>query len=80
MLDLLTYENRLVVRTAAAYRVAHLLMRWQLRPEQLKPNFWITEQKDREAAASGDCRNRCCRSAAPARGGMDVSGAMNATK
>lgn len=44
MLDLLTYENRLVMRTLlhTGCRIGDVL---QLRPEQLKPNFWITEQK-----------------------------------
>lgn len=44
VLDLLTYENRLVLRTLlhTGLRISDVL---QLRPEQLKPNFWITEQK-----------------------------------
>ena len=44
VLDLLTYENRLVMRTAlhTGLRISDVL---QLRPEQLKPNFWVTEQK-----------------------------------
>ena len=44
MLDLLTYENRLVMRVLlhTGIRISDAL---QLRPEQLKPNFWITEQK-----------------------------------
>lgn len=44
MLDLLTYENRLVLRVLlhTGLRISDAL---QLRPEQLKPNFWITEQK-----------------------------------
>lgn len=44
VLDLLTYENRLVLRTLlhTGLRISDAL---QLRPEQLKPNFWITEQK-----------------------------------
>ena len=44
VLDLLTYENRLVMRVClhTGLRVGDVL---QLRPEQLKPNFWITEQK-----------------------------------
>ena len=44
MLDLLTYENRLVMRVLlhTGLRISDVL---QLRPEQLKPNFWITEQK-----------------------------------
>ena len=44
MLDLLTYENRLVMRTLlhTGLRIGDVL---QLRPWQLKPNFWITEQK-----------------------------------
>ena len=44
MLDLLTYENRLVMRVClhTGLRVGDVL---QLRPQQLKPNFWVTEQK-----------------------------------
>ena len=44
VLDLLTYENRLVVRLLlhTGLRISDALA---LRPEQLKPNFWITEQK-----------------------------------
>lgn len=44
VLDLLTVENRLVMRTLlhTGLRVGDVL---GLRPEQLKPNFWITEQK-----------------------------------
>jgi integrase len=44
VLDLLTYENRLVMRVLlhTGLRVGDVL---QLRPEQLRPNFWITEQK-----------------------------------
>ena len=44
VLDLLTYENRLVCRTLlhTGLRIGDVL---QLRPQQLKPNFWITEQK-----------------------------------
>lgn len=44
VLHLLTYENRLVMRTLlhTGLRIGDVL---QLRPEQLKPNFWITEQK-----------------------------------
>lgn len=44
VLDLLTYENRLVMRTLlhTGVRISDVL---QLRPEQLRPNFWITEQK-----------------------------------
>ncbi len=44
VLDLLTPENRLVMRVllATGLRISDAL---QLRPEQLKPNFWITEQK-----------------------------------
>lgn len=44
VLDLLTYENRLVMRTLlhTGLRISDVL---QLRPEQLKPNFWVTEQK-----------------------------------
>ena len=44
VLDLLTYENRLVMRVLlhTGIRIGDAL---QLRPEQLAPNFWITEQK-----------------------------------
>ena len=44
VLDLLTYENRLLARLLlhTGIRVGDAL---QLRPEQLRPNFWITEQK-----------------------------------
>lgn len=44
VLGLLTYENRLVMRLLlhTGLRIGDAL---QLRPEQLKPNFWITEQK-----------------------------------
>ena len=44
VLDLLTVENRLVMRVLlhTGIRIGDAL---RLRPEQLKPNFWITEQK-----------------------------------
>ena len=44
VLDLLTVDNRLVLRVLlhTGIRIGDAL---QLRPEQLKPNFWITEQK-----------------------------------
>lgn len=44
VLDLLTFENRLVLRLLlhTGLRISDAL---QLRPAQLKPNFWITEQK-----------------------------------
>lgn len=44
VLDLLTYENRLVMRVLlhTGIRIGDAL---RLKPEQLKPNFWITEQK-----------------------------------
>lgn len=44
VLDLLTYENRLVVRVLlhTGLRIGDVL---RLKPDQLKPNFWITEQK-----------------------------------
>ena len=44
VLDLLTLENRLVMRLLlhTGLRIGDAL---RLRPEQLKPNFWITEQK-----------------------------------
>ena len=44
VLDLLTYENRLVMRVLlhTGLRISDALV---LKPEQLRPNFWITEQK-----------------------------------
>ena len=44
VLDLLTYENRLVCRTLlhTGLRISDVL---SLKTDQLKPNFWITEQK-----------------------------------
>ena len=44
VLDLLTYENRLVLRVLlhTGIRIGDALA---LRPWQLRPNFWITEQK-----------------------------------
>ena len=44
VLDLLTYENRLVMRVLlhTGLRISDVLA-WT--PEQLRPNFWITEQK-----------------------------------
>ena len=44
VLDLLTVENRLVLRVLlhTGIRIGDAL---QLRPQQLRPNFWITEQK-----------------------------------
>ena len=44
VLDLLTYENRLVIRLLlhTGLRIGDAL---QLRPEELRPNFWITEEK-----------------------------------
>lgn len=44
VLDLLTYENRLVMRLLlhTGIRIGDALA---LKPEQLRPNFWITEQK-----------------------------------
>ena len=44
VLGLLTHENRLVMRTLlhTGLRIGDVL---QLRTNQLKPNFWITEQK-----------------------------------
>lgn len=44
VLGLLTAENRLVLRTLlhTGLRISDAL---QLRPEQLRPNFWVTEQK-----------------------------------
>ena len=44
VLDLLTFENRLVLRVLlhTGLRISDAL---QLKPEQLKPNFWVTEQK-----------------------------------
>ena len=44
VLDLLTYENRLVLRVLlhTGLRISDALA---IRPDQLRPNFWITEQK-----------------------------------
>ena len=44
VLDLLTYENRLVLRVLlhTGLRISDALA---LKPEQLRPNFWVTEQK-----------------------------------
>lgn len=44
VLDLLTYENRLVMRTLlhTGLRIGDVL---SIKTDQLKPNFWITEQK-----------------------------------
>lgn len=44
VLHLLTPENRLVMRTClhTGLRISDVL---QLRPQQLKPHFWVTEQK-----------------------------------
>lgn len=44
VLQLLTYENRLVMRTAlhTGLRIGDVL---RLKPEHIRPNFWITEQK-----------------------------------
>lgn len=44
VLQLLTYDNRLVMRTClhTGLRIGDVL---RLKPSQLKPNFWITEQK-----------------------------------
>lgn len=44
VLGLLTYENRLVMRLLlhTGLRIGDAL---RLKPEQLRPNFWITEQK-----------------------------------
>lgn len=44
VLDLLTFENRLIMRLLlhTGLRIGDAL---RLKPEQLKPNFWITEQK-----------------------------------
>ena len=44
VLDLLTVENRLVMRVLlhTGIRIGDAL---RLKPEQLRPNFWITEQK-----------------------------------
>lgn len=52
MLDLLTPENRLVMRVCihTGLRVSDVLA---LKPEQLKPNFWITEQKTKKRRQVG---------------------------
>lgn len=44
VLDLLTDDNRLVMRVLlhTGLRIGDVL---RLRPQQLKPNFWLTEQK-----------------------------------
>lgn len=44
VLDLLTFENRLVLRVLlhTGLRISDALA---LKPEQLRPNFWVTEQK-----------------------------------
>lgn len=44
VLDLLTYDNRLVCRVLlhTGLRISDVL---NLKAEQLKPNFWVTEQK-----------------------------------
>ena len=44
VLDLLTYENRLVLRVLlhTGLRIGDVL---RLKPQQLKPKFWITEEK-----------------------------------
>ena len=44
VLDLLTFDNRLLARLLlhTGLRVGDAL---RLKPEQLRPNFWITEQK-----------------------------------
>jgi integrase len=44
VLDLLTFENRLVMRTLlhTGLRISDVLA---LKTDQLKPNFWVTEQK-----------------------------------
>lgn len=44
VLHLLTPENRLVMRTClhTGLRISDVLL---LRPQQLKPHFWVTEQK-----------------------------------
>lgn len=52
VLDLLTPENRLVMRLClhTGLRVSDAL---SLTPEQLKPNFWITEQKTKKRRQVG---------------------------
>lgn len=52
VLQLLTDQNRLVMRTclATGLRVGDAL---QLKPEQLKRNFWVTEQKTRKRRQIG---------------------------
>lgn len=63
VLQLLTPENRLVIRVAmhTGLRIGDVL---QLRPAQLKPNFWVTEQKTGKRRQVGlpepllsDCRS-----------------------
>lgn len=65
VLDLLTYENRLVMRVLlhTGIRIGDAL---QLRPDQLKSNFWITEQKTgkrRQIGLPGPLLHDLCRSA-----------------
>ncbi len=52
VLDLLTPANRLVMRVclATGLRVGDVL---RLRPEQLKPNFWVTEAKTQKRRQVG---------------------------
>lgn len=52
VLDLLTYENRLVVRMLlhTGLRISDVL---ELKAEQLKPNFWITEKKTKKRRQVG---------------------------
>lgn len=52
VLDLLTPDNRLVMRVClhTGLRVSDVLA---LKPDQLKPNFWITEQKTRKRRQVG---------------------------
>lgn len=65
MLHLLTPENRLVLRVClhTGLRIGDVL---QLRPEQLKPHFWVTEQKTgkrRQVGLPGPLLSDCQKSA-----------------
>lgn len=52
VLHLLMPENRLVLRTAlhTGLRISDVL---SLKPDQLKPNFWVTEQKTKKRRQVG---------------------------
>ena len=52
VLHLLTYENRLVIRTclATGLRLSDVL---ELKPDRLKPHCWVTEKKTRKKRQIG---------------------------